>query len=24
DDPKRARRETRQVLRRLIDGMLNG
>lgn len=24
DDPKRARRATRQVLRRLIDGMLNG
>ena len=24
DDPKRARRETRQVLHRLIDGMLNG
>ncbi|CAM2747119.1 TetR family transcriptional regulator [Mycobacterium intermedium] len=24
EDPKRARKETRQVLRRLIDGMLNG
>ncbi|CQD07737.1 TetR family transcriptional regulator [Mycobacterium europaeum] len=24
DDPKRMRRETRQVLHRLIDGMLNG
>jgi AcrR family transcriptional regulator len=24
DDPKRVRRETRQVLHRLIDGMLNG
>jgi len=23
DDPKRARRETRQVLHRLIDGMLD-
>ncbi|GAB2994568.1 TetR/AcrR family transcriptional regulator [Mycobacterium bourgelatii] len=24
EDPKRARKETRQVLRRIIDGMLNG